>query len=391
MARPEFFTVKNWAKFQHYKDRNPPWIKLHVEILSSEDWVTLADASRLLAVVCMVVAAKNDGRIPNNPDYIKRIAYLDKLPDLSPLIKCGFLLNPLADASECKQEQAQARPEKEAEAEADSVPIGTGADAPLKERIFGPALDWLAKQTGKPKARLRSVVGKWCSESGDGPTLQALTEAARNSPLDPIPYVERVLKPKAPNGKPDAKTVATAHLEGLANVFGAGTMGPDAAEPRSEIGAIGGDCGPASGDGPGNGSGVRGGHDVADPVRGGVRHRLPRAQDGSGDLPRTAQALAGRPVTDGDGADQGDMGVAEFDAVPSGYSEPSAGGLREASNASLACPGGDAEGPRGDGTEERDFPGEIRGTTEVFAGRNQEDGYDIIPEGLDRRSEYRAA
>jgi len=25
--------VKNWGKFQHYKDRNPPWIKLHRGLL----------------------------------------------------------------------------------------------------------------------------------------------------------------------------------------------------------------------------------------------------------------------------------------------------------------------------------------------------------------------
>ena len=114
MGKPDHFIVKNWTKFQHYKDRNPPWIKLHVEILASEDWVTLADASKLLAVVCMIIAAKNDGRVPNNPDYIKRVAYLDKVPNLTPLVQCGFLSNPLADASESKRVQADARPETEA-------------------------------------------------------------------------------------------------------------------------------------------------------------------------------------------------------------------------------------------------------------------------------------
>jgi hypothetical protein len=26
----QYFTVKNWLKHQHYKDRRPPWIKLHL-------------------------------------------------------------------------------------------------------------------------------------------------------------------------------------------------------------------------------------------------------------------------------------------------------------------------------------------------------------------------
>lgn len=107
--------VRNWQKFQHYKDRNPPWIKLHVEILSSRDWTMLADASKLLAIVCMVVAARDNGELPNDPEYIKRVAYLDKLPNLKPLIECGFLEILQADASDCKQPQAEFRPEEEKE------------------------------------------------------------------------------------------------------------------------------------------------------------------------------------------------------------------------------------------------------------------------------------
>lgn len=111
--------VKNWEKFQHYKDRNPPWIKLHFALLSSEDWVMLADDSKLLAVVCMLVASKNDGFIPDNPSYLKRIAYLDKLPNLNPLIECGFLEILIADASVLQADdsvlQANARPETETE------------------------------------------------------------------------------------------------------------------------------------------------------------------------------------------------------------------------------------------------------------------------------------
>lgn len=133
MARK--FKIKNWEKFQHYKDRNPPWIKLHVALLSSEDWVTLDDASRLLAVVCMVVAAKDEGHIPDNAAYIQRIAYLRDVPDFGPLISCGFLQeviapdsNTLADASvmladarpETEERQRQNRGEKEQKVRADA-------------------------------------------------------------------------------------------------------------------------------------------------------------------------------------------------------------------------------------------------------------------------------
>lgn len=95
----QFYHIKNWSEFQHYKERNPPWIKLHFEILTSPDWVTLDDASRVLAVACMLVASRNEGKVPSDPHYMKRVAYLNTLPKFKPLIDCGFLENPQADAS----------------------------------------------------------------------------------------------------------------------------------------------------------------------------------------------------------------------------------------------------------------------------------------------------
>ncbi|AYD02218.1 hypothetical protein [Neorhizobium sp. NCHU2750] len=121
MAQAPQLKVRNWEQFQHYKDRNPPWIKLHFALLASEDWVSVDDASKLLAVVCMLVASRNNGFVPNNPAYLKRVAYLDATPNLEPLISCGFLENTLADARPAQADdsapQADARPETETDTE----------------------------------------------------------------------------------------------------------------------------------------------------------------------------------------------------------------------------------------------------------------------------------
>ena len=113
------YRIKNWSSFQHYKDRNPPWIKLHFALLSSADWVTLDDQSRVLAIACMLVASKNEG-VSDGSDrglsYLEGVAYLTSRPDLNPLIDSGFLVL-LADASACKQKQAKDTQEEEAEGE----------------------------------------------------------------------------------------------------------------------------------------------------------------------------------------------------------------------------------------------------------------------------------
>lgn len=134
------YKIRNWARFQHYHDRNPPWIKLHFETLSSSDWVMLADASRVVMVACMLIASRNDGCIDGSDaglSYIKRVAYLDKTPNIKPLIECGFLVpqtEALADASGCLQVLADARPETETQKHTETEKQETtslGAGAPF--------------------------------------------------------------------------------------------------------------------------------------------------------------------------------------------------------------------------------------------------------------------
>jgi len=103
------YRIKNWREFQHYKGRRPPWIKFHSNTFTSKDWSTLADASKLAMVVCMVVASMDDagdGSFDGDADYLKRVAYLDIAPDLSQLLTSGFLVV----ASTCKQTLANASP-----------------------------------------------------------------------------------------------------------------------------------------------------------------------------------------------------------------------------------------------------------------------------------------
>ncbi len=125
-----FYRIVEWTKYQHYKDRDPPWIKLHRDLLTSQTWVMLSDASRVLAIACMLVAAGTDNRIPGDPNFLRRRAYLHKDPDFAPLVEVGFveLINDdntvadaskpeqtLADATECYSEGEESRDREEEE------------------------------------------------------------------------------------------------------------------------------------------------------------------------------------------------------------------------------------------------------------------------------------
>lgn len=87
----EFIRVRNWEKFQHYKDRSAPWIKLYRDMMDSALWVMSSDASKLLAMCTMFLAVRNDNKIPLDIPYIRRVCHLETDPDFSDLIKHQFI------------------------------------------------------------------------------------------------------------------------------------------------------------------------------------------------------------------------------------------------------------------------------------------------------------
>lgn len=117
-----YLVVKNWDSFQHYKDRSPPWIKLHKGLLDDFDYQRLPLASRALAPMIWLLASEsNDGAVEYN---IEKLAFrlrtsVDEVEQgLTPLIDKGFLLvasNPLASAvhSACLETETETEIETE--------------------------------------------------------------------------------------------------------------------------------------------------------------------------------------------------------------------------------------------------------------------------------------
>jgi uncharacterized protein YdaU (DUF1376 family) len=81
------------------------------------------------------------------------------------------------------------------------LPNGNSAEtAPasqtLKSQIFGPCLDWLSSASDRTPEKLRSQVGRWCKLYGDAVTVDCIVSAQRESPVDPISWIEKALKSK---------------------------------------------------------------------------------------------------------------------------------------------------------------------------------------------------
>ena len=122
------YRIKNWREYQHYKGRHPPWIKIHKSILTSDDWVMQADASKLLLIVCMLAAQIDkaaDGTFNGDPMYLKKIACLDAVPDLEPLVTSEFL-EVVVDASKPLAPRKQFETPSASVSVSKSVPVSLG-------------------------------------------------------------------------------------------------------------------------------------------------------------------------------------------------------------------------------------------------------------------------
>lgn len=119
----DYFKVKSWETFQHYKDRNPPWIKLHNHLLDNYEFECLPDASKAHLLCIWMLASRTQNNMPMDSKWIKRKIGASEDVDLEILLKYGFIeLNQeLQDAEQGASKvlvpEEKSRDREEAEAE----------------------------------------------------------------------------------------------------------------------------------------------------------------------------------------------------------------------------------------------------------------------------------
>ena len=60
--------IKNWSKFQHFKDRRPPWVKLHRDILEQRDITMISDCAFRVLVGLWLLASEDEEMQGGLPD-----------------------------------------------------------------------------------------------------------------------------------------------------------------------------------------------------------------------------------------------------------------------------------------------------------------------------------
>ena len=112
---------KNWGDFQHYKDRLPPWIKLHRSLLTDREFMCLPIASKAIAPLLWLLASESkDGTFDGSLEELQfrlHISRKDYEDGIKPLIDKGFFVVDSEVLAECLQ---VATPERETETETET-------------------------------------------------------------------------------------------------------------------------------------------------------------------------------------------------------------------------------------------------------------------------------
>jgi len=122
------YCIKGWNKFQHFKDRKPPWIKLYRDLLDDMDWHELDGESAKALVSLWLIASENEGQLPE----MRKLAFRLRISEKALQGICNKLshwIEPHDDnvISPCHQDDA---PETETETETETEKNMSGPEAP---------------------------------------------------------------------------------------------------------------------------------------------------------------------------------------------------------------------------------------------------------------------
>lgn len=125
------FSVRNFERFQHYKDRAPPWIKLYNELLDDYEFGALPDASKMHLIAIWLLASRSNNKIPYDPTWVARRINANTKVDLDLLTRSKFIVidqevrNTEQDASntlaDCKQDACLETEERRERVETEEI------------------------------------------------------------------------------------------------------------------------------------------------------------------------------------------------------------------------------------------------------------------------------
>jgi hypothetical protein len=190
--------IKNWTKFQHFKDRRPPWVKLYRDILDDLEWHELDPLAAKVLVMLWLIASENDGRIPDNKTLAFRLR-LTELKTKEIIIKLSHWLehddiNAISEQYQCDRPETETETETKKETKREIATIVAcppdvdqqiwddwkqlrkAKKAPVTETVVNSA----RKEAAKANMAFSDFLSVWCARGSQGLQADWLKPDERN-------------------------------------------------------------------------------------------------------------------------------------------------------------------------------------------------------------------
>lgn len=152
--------IKGWNKFQHFKDRRPPWIKLYRDILDDPDWHSLSGENAKILTMLWLIASDDEEKKGNLPP-IKKLAFRLRITEaklISSLqeLNCWLVQDDITQISDGYQYDT---PEGEGETEGETETEQKQSTAPAESKIaFGDEME------NSSSLKIKQALEDMCSE-----------------------------------------------------------------------------------------------------------------------------------------------------------------------------------------------------------------------------------
>lgn len=152
----QYITVRNFEKFQHYRDgsRQPIWIKLYNKLLDNYDFNLLPDSAKYHLIGIWLLASRNNNRVPADSKWLANHLNATDDVDIKLLAKSGFIdiVDDSGKLAECLQDATleKSREEKSREEKIRrDKPLSASADACAQFETFWAAWPSHFRKKGK--------------------------------------------------------------------------------------------------------------------------------------------------------------------------------------------------------------------------------------------------
>lgn len=160
---PGVITIRNWKRFQHYKYRSPPWVRLYRSLLEQDWYRALSDNAARWLIELWLLASRDHGKVPY--DTLMILRDVRRPTSDKPLLDGALQELASADAitvagTDASAEFIASLAHRVSEVQRDRVSVATQPAKPAAQDNHGKMLGLIREHLWKPDGKCPAIVAE---------------------------------------------------------------------------------------------------------------------------------------------------------------------------------------------------------------------------------------